>query len=65
MKIQMEFDLPFPECEKCFSFSPVVEDRHYEMVGYKMTMTRKLTCKGYKFCEYLKENVIGGNDNGK
>ena len=58
MKIAMEFELPFEECNKCMSFDPCVEDRKYECIDFKMTMTRKLTCKGYNFCKYLKENVI-------
>ena len=64
MTVQMPFELPFEECEKCFSFEPVVEDRHYECVGNTMKMTRKLTCKGYNFCKYLKENVIGERKDG-
>lgn len=61
MTVQMDFELPFAECEKCLSFDPVIEDRHYEVKDMKMTMTRTLTCKGHKFCKYLKENVFGGN----
>ena len=64
MKIAMEFELPFEECEKCFSFDPVVEDRRYECVNFRMTMARKLTCKGYAFCKYIKENVLGDKKDG-
>lgn len=59
MTVQMDFELPFAECEKCFSFDPIVKERHYEAEGFTMKMTRTLTCKGYNFCKYLKENVIG------
>ena len=66
MKIAMEFELPFEECKRCFSFDPIVTDRHYEVKDFKMTMDRKLTCKGYTFCKYLKEGVLGvGNGNDK
>lgn len=62
MKIQMEFELPFEECKTCGSFTPVVEGRSYDVdvKGRTIKQTRTLTCKGYTFCKYLKENVLGG-----
>lgn len=64
MIVQMPFELPFEECNKCLSFDPIVTDRHYEVKDFHMTMQRTLTCKGHKFCKYLKEGVFGGTSDG-
>ena len=65
MTIPLNFELPFEECTSCAAFAPIVTDKHYEVKDMKMVFTKKLTCKGYKFCEYVKGNVIGGNNGEK
>lgn len=59
MKIMLEAELPFEECRRCRSFDPIVDKGAVVGDGKGgLDIKRYLTCKGYTFCKYLKENVL-------
>ena len=66
MTVIIEAELPFEECNRCLSFDPVIDKSavRYDEQGHRLVTDRKLTCKGYTFCKYLKENVLKGEHNG-
>lgn len=62
MTISIDFEVPFAECKKCTNLRPVYEGemiRETTEDRIAIRLNGKWTCKGYRFCSYLKNEVFG------